>query len=341
MSIYPSIEYGPGTPAASILSAFTRATDAQGNGVEGGPLAGFRFRRANGEQAHSWADGVEVSMAGCGCTGAHQPECGEPDSRGGWFVAPAAEEGEEPPPGEIVKPDIRRIKHRNCPPQMRIFRSFPIFYPEDCDTLTEGPGSDRLKRLAMAGLETYTAYMLAHELATGWFTGNPSLQSEAHDITSPDGPTSPCLAAASLLDGWFDIGMPGAPLITGRMSATALAVAKFGNPIPPADVDVWAAVPGASAGHATFPPFADNTGAAVHDGTAATSTMFLHGRGFYALSPATPRVIDENIAAQNPAYAHIFALFNKEIVVAERHALLVWNTCTALAQDVDATTGGC
>lgn len=156
----PAIEYGPGSPSQSILSAFTRATDGAGNGIDGGPLAGWVYSRAAGSPSQSWAQGVRVSMAGCGCVGGHQPDCAAPaDPAGGWLT-PADGEGE----ATVEEPDVRRLKHRNCPPPVRTFRSFPIFYPEECDTTTEGPKADRIKRLAAMGLEAYTAYILAHEL---------------------------------------------------------------------------------------------------------------------------------------------------------------------------------
>jgi hypothetical protein len=332
----PSIQLGQGQNTnGGVLGALTLATDESGNGIAGGPLDGFVFRRANGQEADSWSDGVEVCMAGCGCAGAHQADCEDPDPAGGWLVTPAPpEEGEEAEPAVVVPPDHERLKHQNCPPPKRIFRAFTMFYPEECNAMG-GRVPLELYRLADMGLDAYLAYMIGHELATGYFTGNPSLQSEAQDISQ--GTLNPSAAVGSLLDGWYDAGMPGESCIYGRPSAALIAQAQLGMTAP-FGVEITPGIPGASPQHATFPPFDPD----AHDGSATMSHMYLGGCGFYAKSPKLRQTIrSEADAGGNPALEALLELFNKNLVMSEYRILVGFHTCCVLAQKTSPAGGVC
>lgn len=126
-------------------------------------------------------------------------------------------------------------------------------------------------------------------------------------------------------------------MITGRPGVMTIAGAQLGEPTPVTGVPLWSGVHGASPGHATYPPFQPS----LHDGSSSQSHMYLHGRGFYALSPITYPTVTDDLVEANPAYDFLLANWNKKLVIAERTALLVFHTCAVHAQCVDGSSGVC
>lgn len=330
------IRLRPGASRRSGLlsSSFLLATDASGNGIDGTPLAGMVYRRRANDPRGTWFDGVRATVLADGQIRAagHLYDGTDPvdggktsgtaDGSWGDGNTPGDHDANQPTIAEVdfdgtISADTAdRWKVAPVAPSTRIFRSFTIYYPaEVCETDPEMFVEDT----ASAGLDAWAEALLRHELETGYHTGNPSLRSEASSV---GGDAEAAISAVeTLLDAWALDGAVGAPVLSGRAGAVARIGSEWGSSIDPYAIPLHGGIggvqPGAAAPHE---PFTDPA-----SGSAAESSLYLHGGGFFALGPVEYPKNEEGRADMSEVYRYFDARQNEKRIVAERRALVVWH----------------
>jgi len=300
-------------------------------GLAGSPLDGFVFQRRENDGLKSWAEGVTIWPSACGqahpwpggCEGAANAE-----QSGSWVVEAENGESQTAIVTPLDHPNEGEHKAEPCDTPQYPFRTFTLYYPEGCNTADNHV--DWMER-ARQGLDTFTGGAIMHELATGWSTGNPSLQSTAENL-SASVPVHPVVGMSTLADAWQQNGKPGGVLMSGRAGLIPHLnmhnqlddngnVRGLGWPF-------MCGIPGDCPG---TPPIKMQTGAQAATATTGASCMYLHGPGFYGLGPLMNGAETADRDARSA-----YEKYNKVIVIAERTVLVAWLPCLAYAVEVQS-----